>query len=314
MAKILKICGREVGLGEQARVDLQVAKLPSNTIIDIPLHVFRGKEDGPVLLLIAGLHGDEVNGIEIIRRLILDKSVSPQRGTILTIPILNVYGFINFSRQVSDGKDINRSFPGNSQGSLASRVAALFMKEIFPHFDYGIDFHTGGGLRSNYPQVRCVLGNKTNSGLAHAFSPPIILNSSLRDKSLRREAERKKKSIIVYEGGESLRFDEFVVKEGIKGAKRVMKHLNMIDVAPAPEQSPIVLSHSTWVRARHSGLFHPRIKLGEEVKKNQLLGTLSDPYGQLELKVKASRDGVIVGLNNAAVVSQGDALYHIGYR
>ena len=231
MPKFITIGGSQIAMGEEISIDLNVAKLPSNTSIDTEIHVFRGKKDGPVLLLMAGMHGDEVNGVDIIRRMISEKTLVPDRGTVIAIPILNIYGFINYSREVPDGKDVNRSFPGNKNGSLASRVAFLFMKEIYPHFDYGIDFHTGGGNRFNYPQIRCLLDNPINQKLAKAFNAPITLNAPLRDKSLRREAARKGKSILVFEGGESLRLSELATNYAMSGTRRVMKELKMVTTA-----------------------------------------------------------------------------------
>lgn len=312
MPEFITIAGTKISLGEKAKLKLEVARLPSNTMINIPVFVYRAPIDGPVLLLIAGMHGDEVNGTEIIRRMNADKSFLLTKGTVIIIPILNVFGFLNFSRAVPDGKDVNRSFPGNNRGSLASRIAYLFMKEIFPHVDYGLDFHTGGGSRSNYPQIRCKTDIPRQYELAKAFGAPFLLNSKLRDKSFRKEATLKQKPIIVYEAGESQRLDEFAVQEGIAGTKRVMNFLGMSDlpVSPAPEQ--IEFAKSKWLRANRSGLFRSYVKPGDKVKRNQLLGTIADPFGDFELKVKSPEDGYIVGLSYAPVISQGDALMHIG--
>lgn len=312
MPDTLNIAGTSIGLGENVKIDLNVARLPSHTLIDIPVHVYRAKEDGPVLLLLAGMHGDEVNGIEIIRRMVVDKTIFPHKGSIIVIPILNVFGFLNYARDVPDGKDVNRSFPGNNRGSLASRIAYLFMKEIFPHVDYGLDFHTGGGNRTNYPQTRCLVEKESHFELAQAFGAPFMINSKLRDKSLRKQATLKGKPIIVYEAGEAQRFDEFAIREGIAGTLRVMNYLGIGNYEVEPSGGSILFSSSTWIRASHSGLFRSFIKTGQEVKKNQILGTITDPYGSMEIKVKARVQGHIVGLNNSPVISQGDALVHIG--
>ena len=312
MPEIITIVGTSIKKGENVKLELNAARLPSNTMINIPVFVYRAKIDGPVLLLIAGLHGDEVNGTEIIRRIVADKTISLKKGTVIVIPILNVFGFLNFSRAVPDGKDVNRSFPGNNRGSLASRIAHLFMKEIFPHVDYGLDFHTGGGSRSNYPQTRCRTDIKAQYDIAKAFGAPFMLNSKLRDKSFRKEATLKGKPIIVYEAGESQRMDEFAIQEGIAGTIRVMNHLGMSNLSVVPASGQIEFKKSKWLRAHRSGLFRSFIKPGDKVKRNQLLGTIADPFGDFEMKVKSPVDGYIVGLSYAPVISQGDALMHIG--
>lgn len=312
MPDTITIGGVDIQLGDNVKIDINVARLPSNTTIDIPVHVYRGKEDGPVLLLMAGMHGDEVNGIEIIRRLVVDKTVYPERGTVIVIPILNIYGFLNYSREVPDGKDVNRSFPGSSRGSLASRIAYMFMKEIFPHIDYGLDLHTGGGSRSNYPQTRCLARLESHLDLAKAFGAPFIINSKLRDKSLRKQASAKGKPIIVYEAGESERLDEHAIEEGIAGTIRVMNYLGICDHPVAPGAESILIQRSSWVRAYRSGIYRSVVKPGELVKKNQILGTITDPYGEMEHKIKATISGYIIGLSYSPVVNQGDALMHIG--
>jgi len=201
--KIVHIAGNEIRPGEFKEIKINIAKLPSQTLIDTPMYVSRGLEDGPVLALMAGMHGDEINGLEIVRRILDGDLHRPKRGTVVCMPIINVYGFLNFSREVPDGKDVNRSFPGNKNGSLASRVAYHVTRDVIPFIDYGIDFHTGGAMRTNYPQVRAVLNNEKNMALANAFHAPFTLDAPFRPSSLRKEASKKGKNIIVYEGGES---------------------------------------------------------------------------------------------------------------
>ena len=312
MPKPIEINGIAIEPGEYQQITLDIARLPSRTEIDTIVEVFRGEKDGPVLLLMAGLHGDELNGVETIRRLINRKLLNPTRGTVIAIPVLNVFGFINFSRDVPDGKDVNRSFPGNEHGSLASRVAYHFMKDVFPHIDYGVDFHTGGASRSNFPQLRCVLSNKKNIELARAFAPPFILDSKLRDRSLRKSAEQAGKNILVFEAGESLRFDELAIKEGMNGVLRLMHHLKMTGAHKLAVNETITLGSSTWVRARYAGLFRYFIANGSRVEKNQVIASISGPYGEFEKKIKSPRTGYVIGVNNMPIVNQGDALFHIG--
>ncbi len=292
---------------------LVISKLPSGTVIEIPAYVFRSVNDGPVVLLMAGMHGDEVNGTEVIRRMLTRKILYPLKGTIIAVPVLNIYGFLNFSREVPDGKDVNRSFPGNRDGSLASRVAHRFMKEVMPYVDYGLDFHTGGRSRANYPQVRCVLNDYRNEELAKAFAPPFILNASYRQGSLRKEAGKLGKSILVYETGESLRFDEKGIKMGIEGTCRVLHHLGMIANCSEPTEPTVVCMKDIWLRAKNAGLWRTSINIGDYVKKNQQVGSITDPYGEMEVRLNAPATGYVVGLNNMPVVNQGDALLHIAF-
>lgn len=310
MPELIEINGEKIAPGEDKQIYLNIARLPTYTNIDLPVRVIRAKTDGPVLLLTGGLHGDEINGIEIVRRFISGNLDGLKAGTIVAVPLMNVYGFIQNVRGVPDGKDINRSFPGNKSGSLANLVAYAIMNEIIPKIDYGIDFHTGGASRANFPQIRCVFEIEKNMELAKAFAPPVILNSSLIDKSFRKAADRKGKEILVYETGESLRFDENGIKEGIAGTQRVMKHLGMIDSAPEGYQSNIY-QKSRWVRARVAGLFHPRVKLGEVVKNRQQLGKITDPFGNESFRVMSKYDGQVIGLNYSPVVHKGDAVMHI---
>ncbi|NEN23654.1 succinylglutamate desuccinylase/aspartoacylase family protein [Cryomorpha ignava] len=309
----IKINGKTFSSGESGKVKANIAKLPSGTLIDLPIYVFRSKKKGPTVLLSGGLHGDEINGIEIIRRM-LDESKFDflNRGSVIAIPVMNIYGFLNFSREVPDGKDINRSFPGHSGGSLASRVAHFLNKNILTQIDYGIDFHTGGASRFNFPQVRYADADKKAGQLAEAFAPPVILKSNLIDKSLRKQAHKMGKPMLVFEGGESLRLDEEVVQEGIGGALRVLHHLKMIDHAPPAEHQPVVLGQSTWVRAKRSGIYTGTMKSGMSVGKNDTIGMITDPFSEFKVKITAGRAGFIIGHNNMPVVNQGDALIHLG--
>jgi uncharacterized protein len=299
--------------GEEKQINLNIANLPSRTPIDIPVYVSRSSAEGPTLLLLAGMHGDEVNSMEILRQVLVKKINRPLIGSTITIPVLNIYGFLNFSRELPNGKDINRSFPGNKNGSLASRVAYVFMNEILPLVDCGIDFHTGGESRTNYPQIRCDFKDKKSLELAKAFEAPFCINAALRPKSLRSVASKKRKPILVYEGGEALRYDNFAIDEGIKGLCRVMNHLGMsAHKNVSSDKESIVLDKMTWVRAHSSGLFHSRVKYGDFVKKGAVLGSISDAYGDFEKKIKCPHDAFVIGLNNMPVVNQGDPLVNLG--
>lgn len=310
--KEVSIAGQSIAPGEFKEININIARLPSRTQIDTPIYVYRAPEEGPVLALTAGMHGDEINGMEIVRRIIDSGLNRVQRGTVVCMPILNVYGFLNYSRDVPDGKDINRSFPGSKNGSLASRVAHHLMKEVIPFVDFGIDFHTGGAMRTNFPQVRCVMEDPKNVELAAAFHAPFTIDSPFRPHSLRQTAAKLGKHIIVYEGGESLRFDQYAIEEGIHGTLRLMRHLNMVDRAPEPRTGNKIIWSSSWVRARTAGLFQPSIVSGQAVEKNQHVGTMTDPFGEFKEEIKSPVTGYVVGLNNIPVVNAGDALMHIG--
>jgi predicted deacylase len=310
--KDLIIANETIRPGEFKEININIARLPSRTQIDTPIYVYRAPLDGPVLALTAGMHGDEINGMEIVRRIIDGGHHKVNRGTTVCMPIINVYGFLNYSRDVPDGKDVNRSFPGSKTGSLASRVAYHLTHDIIPFIDVGVDFHTGGAMRSNYPQVRCVMKEPANVDLANAFHAPFTIDSPFRPHSLRQTAAKKGKNIIVFEGGESLRMDNHAIEEGINGTLRLMKHLNMIRWAPEPKEPNKIVWNSTWIRARSAGLFHPHINVGELIHKNQLVGSITDPFGEFKEEIKAQVTGYVVGLNNNPVVNAGDALLHVG--
>lgn len=312
MPSVIKINDQKIGLGETREIDLTIARLPTHTNINLPVHVYRAKTDGPALLLTGGLHGDEINGIEILRRMIRKKMIMPERGTVIAMPVVNVYGFIQNVRGLPDGKDINRSFPGSKSGSLAKLLAYTLMNQIIPLIDYGIDFHTGGSSRANFPQIRCALDVPGNRELAQAFAPPIVINSSPIDKSFRKAANNKGKHILVFETGESMRYDEEGIQQGIDGTLRLMKHLGMISSAPQAGQTQF-FQKSSWIRARYAGLFRPKISLGDEVNQRQVLGHINDPFGQEQFKSISSRTGRIIGLNNTPVVNKGDAIIHLAY-
>ncbi|WP_038032088.1 succinylglutamate desuccinylase/aspartoacylase family protein [Thermonema rossianum] len=301
--------------GQFKRIDIEIERLPSHTLIDMPVFIYKGKAAGPTLLLTAGIHGDEINGIAILRRLIAEERLQPDAGTVIAIPLVNIYGFLQGSRTLPDGKDLNRSFPGAPTGSLARRIAHVLMNEIVPHIDFGVDFHTGGKALSNFPQLRCVFKETQNVALAKAFAPPFILNSGLIEGSFRKAAAKLGKPVLVYEGGESSRIDKLSVEEGIAGVMRLMHRMGMITGDPPPPAvyPTKVLQKTSWLRARTAGIFHSLVEYGDYVKKGQRLAEITDPYGSVRILVKAPHEGYIIGLNNNPVVNAGDALIHLGY-
>jgi len=358
----IKINGISIAPDEHKLVNLRIARLPTHTNIDLPVHVIRGPEPGPVLLLTAGLHGDEVNGIEIVRRMISANLLRPAAGTVLAMPIVNVYGFLQNARYLPDGKDLNRSFPGSRQGSLARRVAWNLMNHVVPLADVGVDFHTGGASLHNHPHIRCVMSIPRNRELAAAFAPECVLNAKMIDKSFRKAAHKTGKHIIVFEGGESLRFHEESIQAGMAGTLRLMRYLNMISELPelpgsatmsvaaavpgtgsgSPQGQNQTLMNmtavgtdtpgtgtgtgirtvtgapvthfftgSSWIRARFSGLYRGSVNAGDWIKKGQLLGTITDPFGESEYHLKAPSSGFVVSVNRMPVVNMGDAIIHV---
>lgn len=298
--------------GQNEILRLNVGRLPSDTRIHLNVNVFRSENPGPTMLVLAGVHGDEINGVEIVRRTIASGMFENLNcGTVIAIPVLNIYGFNNFSREVPDGKDVNRSFPGSNTGSLASRVARILTKKILPAVDFGVDFHTGGNSNYNYPQIRYIKGDPESEALAKAFNAPYLIPNKPISKSLRKAAMDVGTRILVYEGGENLRFDGFAIEKGLSGLKKLMFAKGMIDKAPEPEKS-IKLVKSRWLRAARAGLFRWSKCSGHSVKRGEPLGVINDPYGQDEIPIVSKTDGYIFGHNNTPVVSMGDALFHIG--
>jgi len=282
--------------------------------MSLPVHVVHGRRDGPTLFVSAAIHGDEILGVEIIRRLIGLPSMARTRGTALLIPIVNIYGFLARSRYLPDRRDLNRSFPGSPRGSLARQLADVFMTEIVSRSDMGIDLHTGAIHRSNLPQIRANLKLPSVRAAALAFQAPLILHANLRDGSLRQAAQEAGIDILLYEAGEALRFDETAVRFGVKGVLGVMRHLGMIAArAHRPgRRAPIFASSSHWLRAPASGMFRAHRGLGDAVAEDEVIGMVSDPFGENEAELRTRSAGVILGRSNLPVVNQGDALVHVG--
>ncbi len=309
----LVINGVRIRPGQKVNIELPIAKLPTHTLIDLPIFIRSSKKAGPVVLISGGVHGDEINGIVTAKRLLeeMDENWELLKGTLIFIPLVNIYGFLSNSRTFPDGRDLNRSFPGSKRGSLASRIAFILSEEIIPLIDYGIDFHTGGRMLGNAPQIRVDYSDKVAMQLASSFGTQFVLNSKYIEKSFRKTAYRSRKHILVFEGGESMRLDEVAIEEGVQGTKRLLGSLGMLDVQLETPHS-IFLKESNWVRAKASGIFNSSVKLGESVKKGQILARISDPYGQVKVPVKSPTNGYIIGINNHPVINVGDALVHLG--
>ena len=311
--KELTIQGIKIKAGEKANIEIPIAKLHTHTLIDLPVFISSSLHEGPVVLISGGVHGDEINGIATAKKLLeaFDEELDLIRGAVIVIPLVNIYGFLSNSRTFPDGRDLNRSFPGSKKGSLASRIAYILSEEIMPLVDFGIDFHTGGRMISNHPQIRVDFKDKKGVELAKAFGTHYVVHSKHIDKSFRKTAYKSKKHVMVYEGGESMRLDTYAIEEGITGTKRLLHHLEMIH-SPQVTQNTLVLKNSTWIRAKASGIFSCAVQLGGFVQKGEVLAHISDPYGQVVVPIKASISGHLIGINNNPVVNVGDALLHVG--
>jgi len=298
--------------GTEQRLDLPVARLPTQTMLSLPIHLINGASDGPHLWLSAAIHGDELNGVEIIRQVLEKIQPSTLRGALITVPIVNMFGFIEQSRYLPDRRDLNRSFPGSARGSLASRLAHLFMKEVVNHCSHGIDLHTASNHRVNLPQIRANLDHPETYRCAQAFGAPVIIHANTRDGSLRQAAAKQDISVLLYESGEALRFDQHAISVGVKGVLQVMAILGMITVPPPEVRQVSLESRETrWVRASRSGILHLQIELGQTVTKRQKLGHIADAFGESMRKVQAPCDGIIVGFAKNPLVNQGDGIVHV---
>jgi len=310
--KPLKIGDVEVRPGQRVTVDLPIARLYTDTSLNMPVKVIRGRRAGPVLFISAAIHGDELNGVEIIRRLLKRPSIRSMRGTVIAVPIVNVHGFIDQSRYLPDRRDLNRSFPGSAKGSIAARLANTFLKEVVLKSDFGIDLHTGAIDRSNLPQIRANLDDPAVTELAQAFGAPVIVNANMREGSLRACAAGHGIPVMIYEAGEALRFDELSIRAGIRGILQVMRKLDMLPPGRGKAISQAVMARSTsWVRAPSSGIVSGAVALGSRVKENDRLALISDPLGDREETVRSPYDGIVIGCSRLPLAHEGDALFHI---
>lgn len=310
--KSITIGETTVSPGTRVNVDLPVADLYTSTSLHMPVQVICGRKAGPVLFVSAAIHGDELNGVEVIRRLLKRKTLQSIRGTLLAVPIVNVHGFLDQSRYLPDRRDLNRSFPGSPKGSIAARLANLFIKQIVSKADYGVDLHTGAINRSNLPQIRANLDDPETLDLAKTFGVPVIINSDIRDGSLRACASDRGLPVLIYEAGEALRFDEVSIRAGLRGILNVMRHIGMLPKRKNAKQvTPVIAKSTSWVRAPDSGIVSAKIRLGKSVRKGQRLALISDTLGDKEEYVIAPFDGIVIGQDNLPLAHEGDALFHL---
>ncbi len=311
---VLRILDEEVFPGQHKRLNLHTAKLFTTSAVEVPVIIERSKKPGPVVLITAGIHGDEINGVEIVRQFLARKMNRPLKGTIICIPVLNVFGFLNMQREFPDGRDLNRIFPGTKKGPLASRFAYQLTNEILPAVDYVIDFHTGGAKRFNAAQTRIVKGDDQLKNLAEVFNAPFTVFSSNLKSSFRTTCKNLNIPILLYEGGKSSDNDPGITKHGLDGLRRVLKHLGMLKAEfdpPKAVKSTVFIEKTKWLRAKYSGLLHLKVEIGQWVEKKEVLAVITDPYGSFKHVMKSRSAGHIINVNQSPMVYQGDALFHI---
>ncbi|MFX0543119.1 succinylglutamate desuccinylase/aspartoacylase family protein [Roseovarius sp. S4756] len=308
-----EIAGHSIAPGTRRTVDIPVSTLSDHTPVNLSAHVVHGRKPGPVMFVSAAIHGDEVIGVEIVRRLLRAAPLRGLAGTLLAVPIVNTYGFLNNARYLPDRRDLNRCFPGGATGSMASRLADIFMREIVLRADVGIDLHSAAVHRSNLPQIRLTPGNDRLAALGRAFGAPVMLNSKLREGSLRMAAEEAGVDVLLYEGGEGLRFDELASRSGLAGILRVMQSLGMVAQkgVPKPRAVTVMCSASRWFRAPAGGLFRGYRATGDAVEAGTVLGAVTDPFGEAEAEVICDEAGIVIGRSNMPVVYEGEALFHV---
>ena len=311
-AEPVAVLGKTVAPGTKERLELFVSSLSTGTPLTVPVIVAHGRLSGPTLLLSAAIHGDEINGVEVCRRVLERIDPFALHGTVVAVPVVNVFGFITQSRYLPDRRDLNRSFPGSAKGSLASRLAHLFLQRVVSLCDIGIDFHTGSGGRRNLPQVRANLKDDTTRQIAEVFGAPVCVQARERAKSLRAVAAELGKPMLLFEGGEVLRFEEDVIGAGVAGTLRVMKHLGMLPmIAVDPCPSSVLALDGGWIRSTRGGILHLDVTLGEAVQRHDVLGAITDMFGTVRGKVFATDNGIIIGHVTNPLVSRGDALVHL---
>lgn len=302
----------EIPPGKRVKVEIPVTRLPTGTTLSLPVAVVRGRYPGPCIWLSAAIHGDELNGVEIIRRIVRSLKTPYLHGTVLAVPVVNIFGLIEQSRYLPDRRDLNRSFPGSPRGSLAARLAAIFMQEVVSHCTHGIDLHTAAIHRNNFPQIRANLQDPTTYAFAKAFGAPIVIHSSTRDGSLREAAAKRRIPTLLYEGGEALRFGEEAIQVGVDGVRRVLSYLDMYTLdAPTQVTIPVESRETRWVRASRGGFWHRKAQLGQQVSHKEPLGFITDAFGDKPTPVRSPVTGWVISHNQNPLIHQGDALVHI---
>ena len=315
MQPAITIAGTRIKPGQQTTISVPVARLYTHTEMAMPVHVVHGRREGPRLFVSGAIHGDEIIGTEIIRRLMKLKRLKSIRGTLLAVPVVNVYGFLQHSRYSPDRRDLNRFFPGSEKGSLTSQLAGTVMEEVIRESTHGIDLHAGSNHRANLPQIRAAIDDPETLRLAKAFKVPVIINARLREGSLRHAAAEMGIPTLLYEAGEALRFDEMAIRAGLRGVMSVMQALGMLTAkqSPTSDLDPLIADTTSWVRAPISGILRMKVPLGGRVAKNSKIGEIADPFGDEEVEIRSPVSGIVIGRLNLPLVHRGDAVIHIAH-
>lgn len=310
----LEIAQATIHPGETVTLALPLPELFSCAPLHMPIKVMHGRQKGPCLLVTAAMHGDEMNGTEIINRLLSRPSLKRLRGTIIAVPVVNVYGLINRSRFLPDGGSLDDCFPGSEHGHHGARIAHLFTQMLFPLADVCVDLQTGDRNFNNFPQTFVDVSNEPVLDLAEKFGAPIITDFDKAPGRFSTWACEQGKPTLVYEAGEAMRFDEYAIKTGVKGLMNLLRALGMVTKSASDrKQTPTYIADEQLVvRANTSGVVHTTQVLGSHVRKGDVIGVISDPFGVREsVDIKCPVDAAIVAMNDLPLIQEGEAVFHL---
>lgn len=308
-----QIAGEIIPPGERRNLAIAVSRQLTGLSTSLSLQILHGAQAGPCVFVSGAVHGDEINGLAIVQRLASQLDPRAMAGTLILAPAVNIFGLVAHDRYLPDRRDLNRSFPGSANGSLAGQLAHVFFENVVARSTLGIDLHTAAAHRYNLPQVRIAAGNSDLVELAMAFAAPVVVESPLRDGSMRQLADERGTPMLLFEGGEALRFDRLSIDIGTDGCKRVLAHIGMIAAgnAPAGVDTPVRARRSTWVRSPRGGITHPVRRSGDTVREGEVLATVSGLFGEDTREIATPIDGIVIGHATLPVVNQGDPIFHI---
>lgn len=308
----IQICDATIHPGEEANLALPLPEQYSCAPLFMPIRVIHGKTKGPCLLIFSTLNGNELNGIEIVTRVIEHTKADEISGTIIAIPVLNVYGLTHFPQTLPSDDYLEDCFPGLESGSFGERLAYIFTHEILKKADYCIELQTGDLNHNILPMVYCNFENSATKTLARTFNAPVITDVSSEGNSLRQTTDNLNIPLLVYEAGEAMRFDENAISVGYNGVTNVMRHIDILPKAPIQEVKPIFSQDENWVSAHTGGILHTDVSLGQVIRKSEVLGRIKDPFGTGKAeKLKSPRDGVIVGINTTPLIYEGLPVFKV---
>jgi len=311
--KRLEIGGERIRVGETRDLRLKVSETYTGEPVALPIRVVRARQPGPTVFVTAAVHGDEVNGTGIIREFVFGNPIDLRRGTLICIPVVNVFGFERHERYLPDRRDLNRMFPGSETGSLASRIAYHLFEEVIRKSDFGIDLHSAAEYRTNYPNIRGDLSNPGVKRIAHAFGCELIVNGKGPDGSLRRCACDVGVPTIILEAGEVAKIEPSVLQIGMAGIHNVLIDLEMIR---GRRQSPVYqveVHRTTWVRAELGGLLRFHVAPGALVEGGQPIASCESVFGESQSVLIAPSNGIVLGMVTHPAVNPGEPVCHIAH-